>query len=176
MIYPLDSTIQRLNNWGLIRRFVSCSLSTTYEPPCKIAEWLPPASCPLLCSIFWINLLNAGLSLKFQVGRESNSKEFLLALFFFYFPIKVARDHTHSSRRKSLAPGSLMTALKCFSKLVKVVRSVFKLVGFKLHALLVQPKHRITDYSRLPLKSYEPLLLLVYILASGGALGFKSQG
>ena len=69
-----------------------------------------------------------------------------------------------------------MTALKCFSKLVKVVRSVFKLVGFKLHALLVQPKHIITDYSRLPLKSYEPLLLLVYILASGGALGFKSQG
>ena len=104
--YPLDSTIQRLNNRGLIRRFVSCSLSTTYEPPCKIAEWLPPASCPLLCSIFWINLLNAGLSLKFQVGRESNSKEFLLALFFFYFPIKVAGDHTHSSRGKSPALGS----------------------------------------------------------------------
>ena len=39
-----------------------------------------------------------------------------------------------------------MTALKCFSKLVKVVRSVFKLVGFKLHALLVQPKHIITNY------------------------------
>ena len=53
-----------------------------------------------------------------------------------------------------------MTALKCFSKLVKVVRSVFKQVGFKLHALLVQPKHIITEYSRLPLKSYEPLLLL----------------
>ena len=61
-------------------------------------------------------------------------------------------------------PRLLMTALKCFSKLVKVVRSVFKLVGFKLHALLVQPKHIITDYSRLPPKSYEPLLLLVYII------------
>ena len=35
--------------------------------------------------------------------------------------------------------------IKCFSKLVKVVRSVFKLVGFKLHALQVQPKHIIKD-------------------------------
>ena len=31
---------------------------------------------------------------------------FLLVLFFFCFPIKVAGGHTHSSRVKSLAPGS----------------------------------------------------------------------
>ena len=53
------------------------------------------------------------LSLRFQVagkiqqvGRESNSKGYLLVLFFFYFQIKVAVGHTHSSWRKSPAPGS----------------------------------------------------------------------
>ena len=95
---------------------------------------------------------------------------------FLLFSNKSSRGPHSQQPGEIPGPWLLMTALKCFSKLVKVVRSVFKLVGFKLHALLVQPKHIITDYSRLPLKSYEPLLLLVYILASGGALGFKSQG
>ena len=37
---------------------------------------------------------------------ESNREGFLLILFFFYFPIKVARGHSLSSRGKSPAPGS----------------------------------------------------------------------
>ena len=47
----------------------------------------------------------SGLSLRFQVagqiqqvGGESNSQGFLLVLFFFYFPLKVAGGHVHSSR------------------------------------------------------------------------------
>ena len=40
-----------------------------------------------------------------QVSRESNSLGFLLVLFFFCFPMKVARDHIHSRWGKSLVPG-----------------------------------------------------------------------
>ena len=54
-----------------------------------------------------------GMSLRFQVageiqqvGGESNSYGFLLVLFFFYFPMKVARGHIHTSWGKSLAPTS----------------------------------------------------------------------
>ena len=54
----------------------------------------------------------SGLSLRFQVvgqiqqvGRESNSWGFLLVLFFFCFPMKVAGDHIHSRWGKSPALG-----------------------------------------------------------------------
>ena len=40
------------------------------------------------------------------LGGESNSEGFLLVLFFFHFPLKVAGGHIHSSRGKSLAPTS----------------------------------------------------------------------
>ena len=56
---------------------------------------------------------STGLSPRFQVARlihqeggESNSQGFLLVLFFFYFPVKVARSHVHSSRGKFPAPAS----------------------------------------------------------------------
>ena len=54
----------------------------------------------------------SGFSLRFQVagqirqaGGESNSLGFLLVLFFFCFPVKVAGDHIHSSGGKSPALG-----------------------------------------------------------------------
>ena len=40
------------------------------------------------------------------LGGESNSEGFLLVLFFFYFPLKVAGGQIHSSWRKSPAPTS----------------------------------------------------------------------
>ena len=41
-----------------------------------------------------------------RLGRESNGWGFLLVLFFFYFPMKVAGGHVQSSQGKSLAPRS----------------------------------------------------------------------
>ena len=68
----------------------------------------------LICWIIIYPIYPLGWSPRFQVaryiqqvGRESNSQGFLLVLFFFYSPMKVATDHVYSGREGNPQPPAL---------------------------------------------------------------------
>ena len=95
---------------------------------------------------------------------ESNTEGFLLVLFFFYFPIKVARGHTHSSQGKSRPPVLNDSPEFLLYLLVKQRKNVSSDQG-SLRALLHAPlRSKIKIYKIVPKSHPNTSIYFLYLI------------